>query len=90
MKKKLGTPPFNPILTGKWANFKYIPERLIMWFNIFAWAPNSQKYEESNEEKKFGDPLYPPKKAYFGRTKPKQAVSPRRVCVTFLKFYRGC
>ena len=26
------TPSINPILTGKWANIKYIPERLIIGF----------------------------------------------------------
>ena len=38
---------------------------------IFAWAPKSQKYEDSNEEKKIGEPPYPPKKADFGCTKAK-------------------
>ena len=30
------TPQINPILTGKWANFKYIPERHIIGFQILA------------------------------------------------------
>ena len=33
------TPPINPILTGKWAIFKSIPERLIIGFKNFAWTP---------------------------------------------------
>ena len=52
------------------------------WF--FAWAPNSQKYEHSNEEKNFGDPPYPPKKAYFGRTKAKMGrFSQKGLCYSF-------
>ena len=42
-------------------------------------------------KKKFrGPPLAPPpKKPILGGKKPKWAVSPRRVCATVLKFYRG-
>ena len=48
---------------------------------FFAWAPNSQKYEDSNGEKISGTPPTPIKKPILGEGKNKQkwAVSPRRV-----------
>ena len=50
---------FCPILTGKWANFEYIPETLILELQIFAWAPKSQKYKDSKGKKIRGPPLPP-------------------------------
>ena len=48
------------------------------------WAPKSQKYEDSNEEKNFGDPPYPPKKADFGRTKAKMGrFAQNGLCYSF-------
>ena len=44
---------------------------------------------DQNEKKISGTPPSPPKKPILGGQKPKWAVSPRRVCVTVLKFYRG-
>ena len=61
----------------------------VLQFRNFAWAPKSQKYEDSNEETKFGDSPTPLNKPILGEHKPKWAVSPRKVCVTVLKFYRG-
>ena len=29
-------------------------------FRSFAWAPNSQKYEDSTQQQKLGDPPFPP------------------------------
>ena len=65
------------------------PEGIVVGFYIFAWAPNSQKYEDSNEKKILGTPNSPLKKPIWGGQKPKWAVSPRRVYVTVLKFCMG-
>ena len=60
MKKIFGESPLHPQLTLFWAdkgqNGPFHPEGLVLQFWNFAWASNSQKYEDSNEEKKIGDP----------------------------------
>ena len=51
---------------------------------MFAWAPNSQKYEDSNKEEEIRGPPYPPKKADFGRTKAKIGrFSQKGLCYSF-------
>ncbi len=57
---------------------------------IILWGPNSQKYEHSNEEKNFGDPPYPPKKAYFGQTKAKMGRFSQKGCDTVFWSERRC
>ena len=36
-----------------------IPDGVVIGFRIFAWAPNSHKYYDSNQQQKIVDPTYP-------------------------------
>ena len=39
----------------------FTPEGIVVGFQFFAWAPNSQNYEDSNEKNKIRGPPLPPK-----------------------------
>ena len=92
-KQISGTPPTplkKPILGRTKAKMgRFSQKGLCYNFEILHGLLTNKNIRILMKKKDFWDPPSPPKKPILGGKKPKWAVSPRRVCATVLKFYRG-